>query len=247
MLEMKGNYVNFNIEFSAVQNYAYEGDGNLEDFGVLRNNPSNQSVYILQSRENKKMAYRIYKDFKRKTFDQARDAILIQRLHENGYRINDIDFPYGVITMDNRVIGQAIPDYEQSCALADFESSVITLSTLLADAYSLIKELYDHDIYYLDIHEYNFLVTPEGLKLIDFDNEMTYFINNKSKEEKEKLKALYERHIVKSFKSMAHFLLSCRYGLSIDQAHTMEELGEEVFNLQENRPKIKIKKWGLNS
>lgn len=242
MLKEEGSFANLSRKFSMVRNYVYEGQGNLEDFGILKNDATTYTIYILQDRNHKELAYRIYRDFRRENFDEARDAVLIQRLYENSYGIQNIDFPYGVVTKENRIIGQVIPYYEDAKELANYKDDIITSATYLVNAYSLVKELYDHDIYYLDIHEHNFLVTKQGLKLIDFDNEMTRFhshiygLNN-----------LYERHIVKNFQAMVHTLLGYGYGLiNVDSAATIEELGEEVSQIYENRQKIKIKKQGLN-
>lgn len=235
MLEIENGYRNASQNFPKIKNYIYKGQGNIEDFGILKSNKLD-SVYIIQDREEKTLAYRIYKGFQKEYFHKLKDAILLQKLYENSYHIQNIDFPYGLVTKNNRIIGQAIPYYENSLPLANWKEER-NIPSLLTEAYSLIKELQDNHIYYLDIHEYNFMITPQGMKLIDFDDEMTCFFSKT-----EGLNDLYERHMVASFKRMSRTLLGYDYNLwNIDTAHTMEELGEELSFLN-NQGKIKIKK-----
>jgi len=237
MLEIENTYCNVFQTFPLVKNYIYHGQGDLNDFGVLKTVKGIHSVYILQDKKNKDLAYRLYKGYKKENFDQKKDAPMIQKLHINSYNINNVDFPYGVITRENHIIGQVIPYYEDSYELATLKGTEENIPHYLIEAYYLIRELYKNHIYYLDIHEHNFLITNKGLKLVDFDNDYVTFASHLPG-----LNDFYQKNIITNFKRMTHSLLG--YGLELmrfDFLNTMEELYEELLQLEKNHQKVKRK------
>ena len=219
--------------FKQVKNYVYTGEKDLADFGILRDNGTN---YIFQDRENKELGYKIYKSFCIKKINNQRDAHLIQRLREKGEKIIDIDFPYGVVTYNNSIIGQVISYYDQSYELIDYFKSEKSIYSLLLDAYNLIKELYDAEIYYMDIHEHNFLITLTGIKLIDFDYDFIGFKSNISS-----LNNYYERNVISNFKRMVCSLLYENKLDNLSKVDTMESLYEELLHVEYESKKIKVK------
>lgn len=214
-------------QFSLVKNYMYTGDRNLEDFGILK---KNHSAYIFQDAEDPEIGYRIYKSYKNPNFDNRKDASMIQRLYMNGRDIQDIDFPYGIITKENRIIGQVIPYYEDGVDMACFPDDA---GENLLKAYSLMKELSDHYIYYLDIHEHNFLVTSSGIKLIDFDNELIGFGSCLAG-----FNDFYEKTMVMNFITMIHSLLGYRFGMY--RVVTMDALYDALMELLDFDAKAKV-------
>ena len=235
MLEIEDSFSDSIHHYSFVKNYVYQGNGNLEDFGILKND--SHYAYILQDTNQKDIAYRIYKGFRNRAINKVRDAEMIQNLYSNGRSISDIDFPYGVVSKEGRVIGQVIPYYDGAEELAQYMGDDRVIS-YIQKAYSLIEELWYHSIYYLDVHEYNFMVTESGLKLIDFDNEMTRFHSNVSGVDE-----IYTRHIINNFKRMTHDLLGLDSRLiPVDNAKTMSELRKGLLQMSEESPKVKVKK-----
>ena len=218
-------------QFSLVKNYMYTGNGNLSDFGILK---KKHSAYILQDAENPEIGYRIYKSYKKSDFDSRKDASMIQRLYMNGRDIQDIDFPYGIITKEDRIIGQVIPYYEDGVDMACFPEDA---GENLLKAYFLMKELSDHYIYYLDIHEYNFLVTSNGIKLIDFDPGLIGFGSCLAG-----FNDFYEKTMVMNFITMIHSLLGYRLGMY--RVVTMDALYDSLMELLDfdERAKVMIKK-----
>ncbi len=232
MIKVEDSYDNAQRRFFMVKNYICDECNELEDFGIIKSNNDYYSVYIVQDPVQKDLAYRICKNYKNEHCNEKQDVVFIQRLYENGYKIQDIDFPYGVLTKNNRVIGQAIPYYDEALELDQCRNSN-NIGSYVKQAYSYVDELYQHHIYYLDIHESNFLVTASGLKLIDFDREMTRFRSSVAG-----VNELYERHLIANFRRMCHSLIG---DSDIDMADTMTDLRNEVYQLDEEKPKIKIK------
>lgn len=205
------------------------GNGDLDDFGILRHK---QSAYIFQDAENPKIGYRIYKSYWRDNFDHFKDASMLQRLYMNGGDISDIDFPYGVITRENRIIGQVIPYYEDGTDMACFSENA---RENLTRAYFLLKELCDHYIYYLDVHGHNFLITSQGMKLIDFDQEFVAFSSPTAG-----FDMFYERTLVMNFITMVHSILGYRLGFY--HVFTMSGLYDGLMELLDFDDKAKALK-----
>ena len=179
MIRINNNYFYKDREYHLVKNYVYTGDG--QDFGILRHKEYNMIIY--QDKNNPKRGYRVYQNEKLHltSYNHDEDAILIQQLLAYGKNVKLTEFPNGVITYKDRIIGQVIPYYDNSFQLKEIlkrsDYSQINPYTLLLKAYAIIKELYDNGIIYYDIHGSNFLVYQDGVKLIDFEYNEVYFRN----------------------------------------------------------------------
>ena len=230
MIKEKSLYENF----TNVRKYIYTSDSTLNDFGALKHNCS---TYIFQDRNNKNLAYKIYKPYKNEWFNKIKDAKLIQNLYTNGTNIYDIDFPLGVITYDDRIIGQVINYYNKSIELYNYKKTDLDIYYLLMKSINLIKELCDNNIFYLDIHEHNFLITNGKVKLIDFDSDLVGF-----KSSSNYLNDYYKYIILSNFKSMVkRLLINKNEKIYIDLTDNLEMLYERIQNLYDNCGKTRIK------
>lgn len=133
----------------------------------------NTGVYIYQSYDNKNEGYRIYKEFADYNFNGYSDDILIQTLQERQKNILKTIFPYGVVTLEGRIIGQQIPYFDNSILLLDYINKFLVLEPikLYKELLEIIYELYINGIMYQDIHPKNFMIdlTNKKVNLIDFE------------------------------------------------------------------------------
>lgn len=187
MAQTHNVYINSNGEiFIGVKELAFTKDnffGNLgkfitetkyepSDFIDMSYNLSN-GVYIYRDFNNPKIGYRIYKEFADYNFNGYKDDILIEKLQIKQANIKLTKLPIGVVTLDNRIIGQIIPLFENCMTLFDFSKcskDKINYVKLYINALNILKELYDNGILYLDIHPKNFMIDGKNnLNLIDFE------------------------------------------------------------------------------
>ena len=135
-------------------------------------------LYKIKNLAEKDYAFRIYRDFDKYSFRRHYDDYLIDKLQQKQKNIKEIDFPIGVATIENYVIGQVIYLYENSQTLFEYLQSIKYSQNfekkyyeLLYKVLRLIKMLYDNEIYYIDVHPNNFLMLENGdIKIIDFEN-----------------------------------------------------------------------------
>lgn len=137
------------------------------------------------------IGYKIYKGLplfldEFKFNEGSMDARLIEELMERQKDIKLTDFPTGVITINGYVIGQRIRLYNDYKSLGQFAKSVRDIENkgqLMAKAYldilKALKEMIEHEIFYSDIHQGNFVVgykneTVEA-KVIDFESFLMSF------------------------------------------------------------------------
>lgn len=175
MIKINNMYNFNNKKYSLVKEMAYTGE--ISDIAYLRKKAGNR-VFIYQDKLDRNIGYRIYQDSNVINYNPAthlEEANLIQKLHEYGKNVKKTIFPYGVVTKNGNVIGQAMPYYYNEISLTDAARDGNNPYTLFLEALDLIKELYDNGIIYIDIHGGNFLLTPTGLKLIDFEKEAIAF------------------------------------------------------------------------
>ena len=141
----------------------------------------------------------IIKETYKKTnyFNGMKIKNLLINLVDRQALFDDIDFPIGYYLKDNHVNGTIVPYYKDSLSLrkmiflhkkeelpeyyfhSDNESENISL--LCLDILELIHELFEEDIYYIDIHSGNFLLYNNEVKLIDFDPGFVKFSGKRSK------------------------------------------------------------------
>ena len=150
-------------------------------FGEKDSLEPEKGVFIYQNRQKPTKAYRIYKEFADYGFNGYNDDTLIQELQERKDGINLTEFPTGVVTYENKIIGQEIPYYEDYMSIHEFIQNFkdIDLPTLYRMILDILKELYDHGILYYDVHTKNFLIKNDesGIKvnLIDFEYDLMSF------------------------------------------------------------------------
>lgn len=169
----KGRY------FPNIREIAYEKGKTFNSFGVLIGQSGNMEdeyvtdgVYVFRSYVDSGKVYRIYKDFTNPTFDSCEDAKFISDLLNQSKGVKLSEFPTGVITEGGRIIGQEVP-FAQGITLGQFSKNnqrEILPTRIYIQVLDIIKELYLNKIYYLDIHEKNFIINDGIIKLIDFDS-----------------------------------------------------------------------------
>lgn len=131
-------------------------------------------IYLYKSSYDPKRALRIYKDFHHYKYIGHSDERLITKLHEKQPDIRLTEFPTGIITIENKVVGQEIPYYENYETIRNvFEnkSNNKIPTYYYIEILKIIKELYECGIVYQDIHTKNLLfnIYDETIKLIDFE------------------------------------------------------------------------------
>ncbi len=110
------------------------------------------------------------------------DAKLIQKLQEYQPNIELSEFPYGILTIQDNVIGQVMKFYYKYKTLFETfsENKIITFDEAYNVYYKIIDiltELQENGIIYSDSHTRNFMYNTEikDLKAIDFDNDRLNF------------------------------------------------------------------------
>lgn len=131
-------------------------------------------MYIFRSKYDPNIALRIYDDYGSYKYTYHGDDKLVSELQARQKNIKLTDFPTGIVSIENKVIGQEIPLYNDSITLFSYlkENKNIKLPThYYLEMLKILKELYINGILYLDSHGKNFLINPEteAIKLIDFD------------------------------------------------------------------------------
>jgi len=133
----------------------------------------NSGVHIYQSLIDPKKAYRIYKEFAEPNFNGYSDDVLIQNLQERQPNISKTTFPFGVVTLDGRIIGQEIPYFDNSINVLEYINKCLINDPikLYKELLEIICELYKNGITYVDVHPRNFMIGLEDKKinLIDFE------------------------------------------------------------------------------
>ena len=188
MLNIKDEYIDRNGNVYNIRNINYENKsdlkGNIGEYitetkkenSIFFDSSDNlyEGVYIYKSFYDPKKALRIYKDWADYLYVSHNDVKLLYELQKKQKNIQLTEFPTGVITLDNSVIGQEIPFYE------GYENLNVSLKKLkdikeIINCYqqvvSILKELELENILYTDIHPKNFMMKDNIVKLIDFEND----------------------------------------------------------------------------
>lgn len=159
-----------------------------DGFDSLSAEPSGMQIYQDINDPNK--GYRIYKGLPLALnnfyFPEGNiDIKFISKLQERQENVKLTQFPTGIITINDCIIGHEIPFYENHSPLdeyilknkdnANIEKEMLTIykNILLA-----LMELEKNGIYYLDIHKKNFLVDNNdfnNIKIIDFQSNYLSF------------------------------------------------------------------------
>ena len=145
-------------------------------------------LYQMPSIHDEDYAYRIYRDFEKYKYRRHYDDKLISFLQSKQHLVKNVDFPVGVVTVENEVIGQIIYLYKNSQTILSYLNSIKgnnkfekVYYDLLLKVLNILKLLYENDIFYVDIHPNNFLIVDESIKIIDFENHSIDNSNDKEK------------------------------------------------------------------
>lgn len=144
-------------------------------------------IYLYQSYFDPKIALRIYRDFASYKYVHHNDAKLIKELLERGKNVLLTDFPMGVITIEDYVVGQAIPFYEDYDTLAKVvinKKDELSIMKYYLEIMKILKELYNNSIIYADVRSRNFMINRVNnlVKLIDFESQYISFDDRLYKE-----------------------------------------------------------------
>ena len=190
-----GNYFNINNVIFPINNTPYyfgEFTASSHDGENVNFSDDEFGMQIYRSFENPNIGYKIYKNllFWTDNFfcnDGVFDARLVAKLQEKQSKIKLTDFPTGVVTINNSVIGQEIPiynNYTNLHSLSEFINGdnyldkIEKLKTIYLNIVYSIEELLENDIIYSDIQRGNILFNKidfANIKIIDFDYTYTKF------------------------------------------------------------------------
>lgn len=156
------------------ENKKYDDSLNFSDID------ESNGVYIYKSFYDDKKALRIYRDFINYQCTCHNDEKLVSELQKRQKNIKLTEFPTGIVTMENKVIGQEIPLYENHIDILDYfedKSLVKSPTSYYIEILKILKELYNNGIIYSDVHGRNFLVSriEDTIKLIDFESDRIAF------------------------------------------------------------------------
>lgn len=190
MYKIKKGFINVNgKEYSNIRNISFDNikelNGNLGIFKVetfcsnndLFGSSFNQQngVYIYQTYYDKSKALRIYKDFADYRYIFYDDDKLISILQERQKDVVLTNFPTGIVSIENKIIGQEIPYYENSVTLLEYvlnNQNNLDIKYIYISILNILKELVNNGIIYKDIHSKNFMIdqASKAIKLIDFES-----------------------------------------------------------------------------
>ena len=171
----KGNH------YPNIREIAYEQGKTFGSFGTLigesgikdfDNDETLDGVYAFRSHIDPSKVYRIYKDFLTPNFNYEADAKFISELQKYNKDVKLSEFPTGVVTEGGRIIGHEVP-FVDGITLKEYSENnknEIIPTKIYIQILDILRELYINKIYYLDIHERNFMIKDGIVKLIDFDN-----------------------------------------------------------------------------
>ena len=182
-------------------------------------------VYIYKSFYDDRKALRIYKDFINFQITFHDDEKLVSELQKRQKNIKLTEFPTGIITIENKIIGQEIPYYDNHKTIKAEIEEIKDIKKLLLyykQIIDIIEELLKNNIYYADLNTGNFLVKNDIIKLIDFESGFISFDGN-------------YKYIINN---LINLLKSLKKNLTIDfnfsNNSTIEEIREEI-NLKTKR------------
>lgn len=138
-------------------------------------------IYLYQSFHDPNIAYRIYKEFADYRFNGHGDDVVIQKLMEKQDLIKMSKFPTGVVTLDGFIIGQEVPYFIDCIPLNELfkNNKKANPMNVYRAIISVLKELSDNGIIYMDNHPKNFLINPNDkdlkINIIDFERHFMSF------------------------------------------------------------------------
>lgn len=204
-------------------------------------NLDEEGAYIYRSKYDFTKALKIYKDINFYKYTAHSDYKFISRLQQKQPNIKLTKFPNGILTIEDYVIGQEIPFYDNSETLHDhFISGNLKKrpTQVYLDILKILKELYKEGIIYTDVHRRNFMINKitEIVNIIDFDDTFINFDN---------LKFSYtamlnnlKSCIVSGLNLISDSELSYELDDNFTSANSLEEI-EQIILKADNKLKIK--------
>lgn len=220
-----------------IREVAYEQGKTYGSFGTLigesgrkifDNDEMLNGVYVFRSHIDPSKVYRIYKDFVTTNFNYEIDAKFISELQKYSKDIKLSEFPTGVVTEGGRVIGNEAP-FIDGITLREYSKSTqkeVLPTKIYIQILDILRELYINKIYYLDIHERNFMIKDGMVKLIDFEN---FFIRLGNI-------TISDKRLMFHYLKMMLEELNNNFGIT-DEMGTIEgfdDAYEKVYKLEEN-------------
>lgn len=188
-------------------------------------------IFLYKSTYSSKKALRIYKDYMHYKYVGHSDYKIVSELQLRQKNIKLTEFPTGIVTIENSVIGQEAPYYEDYNTIRKtFENDTIKVNPIQSyiKILKILKELFKEGIVYRDIHSNNFLyrIIDEDIKLIDFERFQVSFNEGRGCNYQSMIDNLkYMIKLLNSFKG-----IEFNYGFKKTQ--TLEEIEESILENQ---------------
>lgn len=146
-----------------------------------------EGALIYQDCHDSSKGIKIYADYADYLYTYYDDMKFLSLLQERQRAIRLTEFPTGVVTIKDKIIGQEIPYYDGYVQIDQFflnhqEEPYSYYLMCLIKIIDILQELIDNGIYYTDVHAGNFLINPlnDDLKLIDFGSTFISFNDGKN-------------------------------------------------------------------
>ncbi len=144
-----------------------------------------EGAYICRSKYDFSKALKIYKDINFYKYTYHGDYKVVSMLQQKQPNVKLSEFPTGILTIEDYIIGQEITLYDNSETLHDYfiSGNMKKRSTeFYLDILKILKELCNQGIIYKDVHRRNFMINKmtEIVNIIDFDSAFLNFDNSKS-------------------------------------------------------------------
>lgn len=182
----------------------------------------NAGCYVYVDKNNSNRAFRIYKDYADYKYTCHDDAKFISELQNRQKNVKLTEFPTGVVSLENYVIGQEIIYYNNYLTLQN-SLEFINKDKIIKyyiDILKILKELVNNEIIYKDLHYGNIVVdiVNDVVKLIDFESFFVSF----------DVKISY-KHMINNLKLMMNKINTfLNLNLDISKTDTLDNL-EEVY------------------
>lgn len=144
--------------------------------------------YIYRSKIDPNVCVRYYGDYgyalmpySDGIFLHEDDMRMVDALQRRQSLVKKTVFPFGVLTCNNKIVGQLSYYVDNATTLLDFvksgKCSKMNLLLIYKELVTVLKEMIDADICYSDVHGKNVMVDNTSNKplLIDFDSAYVYF------------------------------------------------------------------------
>ncbi len=142
-----------------------------DDFDILDEFFWKETRFYLLYLLPNNILYKINKDYTSKIVNNVATKNLIENLNKYVNVGKLVDFPYGIISFDNRVIGSVSKFHKDYFPINLNNENVVEILLFQLKMTELIEYLYNNGIAYFDINYENFLTNSSKSKisLIDFE------------------------------------------------------------------------------